>query len=540
MGRQIAVQPPPQIRYLSKNWEGIVDAPQPNTPNENWLSVARNIWLRDAELAGTIADGRPGFRVLGGQLGDSGRRVGQTLLRWVQQSNATARTVAMVGGIVSTLDWTTETWTTELDDSDFTGAGVTRSTSARTYAVPFGDKLIFSDGINRPWTWDGTSHGGIAVISACPVLFGRPWVYYKKFFGIKATERSTITWSEEADETTGYESGGFNNAWTVAQTSQDPLVAGWPFNDYMLLFRNRSITAITGRVTTDFEATGTRESVSEDLGTSSPAAVWSAGDFAYFVGSDRKLYRTSRGAAPEEVAKGSRNAVHGTLATALDRAIVAPWTVGYAVVFALVDQGAEGPSRCVLVDTRTGECSGIWDGWQMTELAQLVDDEGTLVMAHVGGLTADSASDGYAFVHGTPDGALWDDFGAGNTAIRHEAGVTLGWDTTFVKRFDRVDTTWLLSTDLSNVLVSATTPQDELSAVNGGSLVGTAGGRYDESLYDEALYAGDPVEGKLAVGLANEGRWQQLRFTHHELGERFRLTGIAQLAFALDTRAGAP
>lgn len=157
--------------------------------------------------------------------------------------------------------------------ADFAGASggaVTFAATGLVYVVNYNGTLIFSDGTNTPFSWDGTSGGGLVKLTNCPALYGQPVVYYGKVFGIKASDRRVLVWSEEYAANTGYEAGGYNNAWTLAQTSQDPLVCLIATNQALYYFRRFGVGAITGAVTPDFASTGTLDAISYRIGTPSP------------------------------------------------------------------------------------------------------------------------------------------------------------------------------------------------------------------------------------------------------------------------------
>lgn len=197
--------------------------------------------------------------------------------------DGTQYTVGIAGGKFYTLNWATGVWTEVVTGANFATATITVSSTARCYAVTLNDKMIVSDGVNKPWSWDGQSGaGGLTSLTNAPVFYGQPTVYYAKLFGIKNTERSTVVWSEENDPTTGYEAGGFNNAWTLSQTGSDPLFAIRATNEGLYYWRQRSIGVVRGAVDTDFVNSGVLDAVSNLVGTRSPAGVLYYGGSFYF------------------------------------------------------------------------------------------------------------------------------------------------------------------------------------------------------------------------------------------------------------------
>lgn len=148
--------------------------------------------------------------------------------------------------------------------------------------VDYLDKLVFpGDPGNptfKPFLWDGTLNGGITVLANCSNGAFSPAIYYGKVFFIKGATlaaQNTLIWSEENDATTGYEAGGFLNAWTLTQQSQDPLTALRATNEALYYFRTWSIGTIRGAVTPDFAASGVHDNVSTEFGsgTGIPALI---------------------------------------------------------------------------------------------------------------------------------------------------------------------------------------------------------------------------------------------------------------------------
>ena len=234
---------------------------------------------------------RPGYRdtaaTYSGTWGTNART--QALAQFTT-SGGTTYTIAVVAGVVYTLafdgDVTSGTWTERVTQAQLSGASVTFSTTAkRTWWAVLNDQIVFTDGVNTPWMWDGTSGGGITDLTSCPVLYGRPVIHYGKVVGIKNTERSTIVWSEENDPATGYETGGYNNAWTLSQTATDPLYSLLATNRGLYYFRDLGIGLITGAVTPDFQNAGVRDEISTSVGTRSTAGTLEHDGKIWFVSS---------------------------------------------------------------------------------------------------------------------------------------------------------------------------------------------------------------------------------------------------------------
>jgi hypothetical protein len=191
------------------------------------------------------------------------------------QTDGTNINVVIADGVI--YEWNASNLLTKIEmvtQANFATAGVTLSTTAACYAVTLNNTIIVSDGTNAPFSWDGTAGAaGVTALSNCPVLYGQPTIYYAKLFGIKNTARGTIVWSEENDPTTGYEAGGYNNAWELSQSGSEPLIALIGTNEALYFFRERGIGAIRGAVTSTFTTDGTIDGVSVEIGVHERATV---------------------------------------------------------------------------------------------------------------------------------------------------------------------------------------------------------------------------------------------------------------------------
>jgi hypothetical protein len=168
---------------------------------------------------------------------------------------------------LDTYNWGTGVWTTVLTAAQIYAAlAFDVGSAAKVDWVPFKGTIVFSDGQNVPWTWDGTAGAGIVKLTNAPVAYGKPTVHYAKLFFIKNAERNTIVWSEENQPNVGYEAGGYNNAWTLTQTGGAPLVALLGTNACLYYWRSKSTGKILGAVTPDFQNAGVHDSVSTAVG----------------------------------------------------------------------------------------------------------------------------------------------------------------------------------------------------------------------------------------------------------------------------------
>jgi hypothetical protein len=199
------------------------------------------------------------------------------------------------------------TVTTELTNAQVVGAGA--NLAGVTGAVFFRQKLIVTTASGKPWTWDGTTGGGISVIAGAASGYDLPTVYVAKVFfrkGSSGTNARTIVWSEENDETIGYETAPYSNVWELSQTSQQPINDLVATEGQIVVLRPSSIGSIEGEVDANFKTTATRNSVSDVVGGTAGFAaqqfrgyVTVGGAVMFFDNQSRpSLYRPGRGLQP--------------------------------------------------------------------------------------------------------------------------------------------------------------------------------------------------------------------------------------------------
>lgn len=465
-------------------------------------------------------EGRPGFDQAGSQLGASNKRTGQLLYQFTKQ-DGTEYTVAIVGGQgIYTYDWTLEAWTQVVSVANLTTNSITLSETARCYAVTFADVMVISDGVNTPFSWTGASGaGGLTSLTASPVLYGQPTVYYNKLFGIKSTERNVIVWSEENDPTIGYETAPYSNSWQLIQTNVGALYALVGTNEALYFFRGYSTGAIRGAVTAEFQSDGTRAGVDETIGTLSPSGV---------VYRDGRLFFIDARARPHVIVPGRLGAlpcwedIHETLrsvdtgATNLAEAIAVYDPTTQLVLFGLTEIGQSDPSGILVFNPVLNIPVAIWrfSGATFHQLAVVKNADGVPVLMHL-------STDGYAYDHGLPGGSLWsDELNAGTQPIRHSIeGPHLGVDGRYEKRFHRTDALLRADADTTAINCSYITPYGT-SDSQAGAVEGS-GARWDLFNWDDEPWAADTVERHLPFGINAIGRWIRPRIQHEVAGERF-------------------
>lgn len=183
-----------------------------------------------------------------------------------------AKYVILSEGELYVLDLATFALTKVVTAAQLVSAGITATLG---YGLAFfNDKLVVgtTDPSAKPWTWNGTTGDGLDEIAAAPNGAFCPAVRSAKLFFIVSlgghAYGEEMVWSEENDETVGYDSGGYNNAWRLFQTSQAPLAAIIGTNAGLYVWRlGQGILCIRGEVNDTFQTTSTRDGISTTIGT---------------------------------------------------------------------------------------------------------------------------------------------------------------------------------------------------------------------------------------------------------------------------------
>lgn len=510
--------------------------------SQDWMSadptlatLLQNVYPTQSEIGSSVV-GRPGFQIAQSVL--TGGDMSQLVYQFTKL-DGTEWTLAIADGRMFYFDWGLREWHDAVNDTDLVTAGITISKTTRCYAVTMADKMVVSDGVNTPWSWDGTiGSSGLTKLTNCPVLFGQMRVYYAKMFGIKATERSTIVWSEENDPSTGYEAGGFNNAWTLGQTDQEPLYALCATNAALYYFRARSIGVISGAVNDDFVTAGVHDAVSGVVGSQSPDCV------VYYEG---RIYFVDANFFPHVIVPGSGvvplwSDVRETL-TGLDRAYVGQAVGVYdastkMVLLGVVELGQTVPSLQIVIDPSqgAGQVVALWRGFTFVSMTIVKDATGKPVLMHVSELRI-------PYDHGYPDGDLWSDatfeFTADNPIEHIIKPSFMGADVSVEKRFSRLDMTLRLEGDITGLSVRSETSRESGTAQTLPIIRG-AFSRWGIAIWDVDVWSMDSVEQHVAVGLNAFGRWIRPTISHSQLGEKFGCGTMRVTAYPLNTSPGMP
>jgi len=521
---------------LQGPWYGVRDSLDPQVGDPRLLRDLQNMIPRFPSLGGPVVS-RGGFTMAqDSQLGAGTDRRTQCIYHWTKL-NGTQYTVVFCGGKMYTYNHGTSTFT------EVTLVGVSLSAGVTIYCTDFADQLIVNpnDGTNKPFAWDGTTFTSLTNASTA---YGRPTVYYAKLFFIKWAERSTLIWSEEGLVNTGYEAGGYNNAWTLRQTDQNPLYAIEATNEALFYWRARSVGSIEGPVLENFTSTGVHDSISTTVGSMSPGAIVLRNDKIFFPDADGRphyLQIGRPGVRPiwydcavtiSELNKGDLEVAVGVNYTPTDQ-----------ILFAVPDPLANWPTFVLTFqdDPDIGiHYTGTWRGFELNCAAMVLNADGTPTLMHGAEGTNETYS-GYFYLHSDPRyGDVWSDgLKAGTAGVEHivetcPIGPTPRWPV----QYDEADIMLKQLTDLTNATIQIAGPNDS-TTINIPTLQG-GGARWDEAVWDVDVWPQAGGEKKFTVGLRGLDRWVTLKVRHDQSGEQLGVHQILPQAFVDQPDPNAP
>ncbi len=514
-------------------WNGLVDSIAPTAKQPGKYLEGKNIYPLDPGIGDGVV-GRPGVVQAGDILGSEGRRRGQGTFQFTKK-NGTEHSIQITGGYFYTFNHTTQVWTEVLTNAQLATAGITLDQTAKLSFLTFSDSVIISDGINRAWDWDGTTGGGLRVLTNMPIAYGQLTNYYARVFLISAAEPTKTYWSATNDATTGYAALG--NVWDITQTDPNRLYVILGTNDSLYAVRARSGTALGGVPSANFSSSATRDALSDSQGTMSPFAVTLQDVNLVVLDADmHPQYLRPGGAGFTPLWTPFRETLKDLPKT--PEMLYKCMSVLYSpATLLLIAVPGESQTECtmMLVYDVKGAVPvpvAVWDGWEMTSLAMLKNATGTPYLFH-------SDTTGRVYRHGNPEDATpWDDFlASGTVAIGHVLEPqALGYSTKREKVFDRLDLAVRAITDQQLVLTMLTSR----GQVNAAQTITAGSGYpgYDTGLYDTVLYDGatslSTQEAHASAGVDELARWIKPRITHQVLGERFGIIALSVTGYAED------
>jgi hypothetical protein len=182
-----------------------------------------------------------------------------------QELDGTLHTLAFANADMYEYNWGAGTWSVV----DLAAQGITVSPSAKLSFANSRGRLIVTDGVNKPWMWDGAST--YTSLAAAPIA-GNVVIYYDRVFFFDATASNIkFEWSAPADPTTGYDAAG--NSWEFVQTDAGPVRGMAALNNTLVILKEDSAAFLRGSVEDTFETDAVREGLSESEGTISGHSV---------------------------------------------------------------------------------------------------------------------------------------------------------------------------------------------------------------------------------------------------------------------------
>jgi hypothetical protein len=260
---------PPTQEWTVDGWKGMYDARGTKIgPDEAPLLInlmpsdperGGPVYLRPGRRSGTQLTGKNAAPRVG-----SGAHIVQLVMDVMQLASLGCLIVA--DGELWILD-TGNALTKYISTANLTSASITLSPTTACSAVIHNGLVVITDGINTPFTWNGTNGGGLTKLTNAGTAVTAAAVYYAKLF-FRKSDGKTLIWSEENQPNTGYEAGGFNNSWSLTQTASSDLTGLIGTNEALYYSRIDSVGAIRGAVTSTFSTDGVVDGV--HLGSGSP------------------------------------------------------------------------------------------------------------------------------------------------------------------------------------------------------------------------------------------------------------------------------
>jgi hypothetical protein len=181
---------------------------------------------------------------------------------------------------------------------------------------------------------------------------------------------STIVWSEANDPLTGYQQGNYDNAWTLTQTSSQPIYGLAATNVALYYFRAMSIGAIQGSPGVDFRNTATHDAVAENVGCIAPSSICVFNNTVFFADASGRANRFAYGAHIEKLWLQNRAAYNVAASNGVTvqyfveqsaTAFLDPNVSVYVLfVWQLGVIGSSYPQQGYVYDALTGRYMGTW------------------------------------------------------------------------------------------------------------------------------------------------------------------------------------
>lgn len=494
---------------------GCRDATDPTTASPQLCRAMQNVYRANGP-AGSPLVGRPGFA----QMGSAGGTVVQAgAITWTTFAGV-ALTIRVVDGAIQTYDFVAGSWSVALSSAALTGASKPLSTTARVSLVPFADKLIISDGVNKMLWWDGVNLAGVTKLTNAPVAYGVPSVYASKLVVIDAATQRTMFWSEEGDATIGYDATvgpiTYVNAWDNVGGYTEPMTRVFGTNEALYIMRARKALAVTGAMGSDFATSHTKANISPYFGTVSPWACLETTQGILMLDADG-LPRLFHYGNPEPLDLSTEcfEAVKRTPRAALVNALCATDVSTGSLLLGIPGPTQTWPDRWLVFADTDLQYQGTWVWGRTASSAGVVTDN-----HGVNHWTHSDRVGGKMSLHGTPVDGPWVDTVAGLTqSIAHTGwGPFLGFDPRREMTIDRIEMGFTEPSTRMEICYETSRGLGTWQAVT----VGASGGGFilGVNLLGDPL-GSSSIGGHAEVGTAGRGRWVSLGFRHSVGNERF-------------------
>lgn len=415
-------------------FKGVKSTTDPFDDSPDYLVDAVNMYIPDA-ASGSGIYARPGMALMNPntQLGGP-NHMGQCVYHHTALDGTEYRFEAISGKLYrSSADSTSYT--------DVTPVGVTidGGTTTRVFMLSFADKLIVSDGVNRPWM--GTNLNATPITgtniqydSGNSLWSAQHMTTYSGalVFAIKTIagvyHQTRIAWSAPNDPSQGYFNVVLGVAvdytWDLVQTGSTPIYALWGTNIALFYWRDYSIGALSGAIGPDFQGSSTHDAIDFKIGTRSPATLASVGNQIFFCDTDGRPQMLPVGNRIVPIWLNMRNAVEasrtdtpqvtqltavGTIYPSLNLYLVAIWSPLPTISLS--------PNTIYAFDSLTGQYVGRWvvgDGINIETIGIVKDQNGQPQLMVIGTkvVAINLGFGGFVWRLSNPHENIWTDNGA--------------------------------------------------------------------------------------------------------------------------------
>ena len=405
----VSRRPPSPQRITAGPWRGVVSTNDPFDDAQDTLYDATNIYLPDpAGKCGAYA--RPGFALYTPAPLDTGSFRGQGVFTHVDLDGTVTNFCVIKGKL-----YRTDSTFTVFTDVSPVGITISNLTTTRVYGVQFGNEMVITDGVNKPWLMTSFTATPVVgtyikfnVADTAWNAYGRPTVYGGSLFFILNTVnsvsyRSTLAWSNPADASTGYDQLNYDFTWTIFATGIAPITAIQGTNTALYYGTANTIGQIVGAVGPNLQSTATTAAISVNVGMAIPQTVVLFGQVIFFCDVNGRPWMLPEGQAPVPIYLQMRAILDGSAAAGFPNVTrtVATATLEsnfnlYLVAIISSSTSNDGPpTEMYAFDARSGTYEGRWiigAGVQIEHLGNFSDTNGKGTLICLGSILPPSGS----------------------------------------------------------------------------------------------------------------------------------------------------